>query len=140
MSDASYIAVKINQKVSDEYQSGVSISDLAKKYGVCHQMIRTRIKSHERNKGREMFRGLSFRVCNRLHEAGFTSDLAVIEKFRENKAFFYKLRNLGKKGFLELEQWVYGGVNDESLIAATIKQIRGLLNDVERLVNKREGV
>jgi hypothetical protein len=138
MSDMSYVAVKINQKVSDEWQSGISVSELAKKYGVCHQMIRTRIKSHARNTKREIFSGLSIRVCNSLQKAGFTSDIAVIEKFNENKKFFCKLRNFGKKSFLELEQWVLGDVSSEFLISSKLEEIRNLTYEVERLVKSNK--
>lgn len=138
MSDASYVAVRINQKVSDEHQSGLSIPELAKKYGVCHQMIRTRIKAHAINNGRDHFRGLSNRVINCLHEAGLTSEEAVIERFNENKQFFRKVRNFGKKSFLELEEWVLGGVSAESLINSKLKEIKVLLNEIERLVTSNE--
>lgn len=138
MSDGSYVAVRINQKVSEEHQSGLSVSELAKKYGVCQTMIRYRLKAHERNNGRTIFSGLSIRVSNRLHEAGFTSDLAVIQKFHEDRKFFCKLRNFGKKSFLELEEWVLGGVSFESLVNSKLKEIKVLLHDVERLVNSNK--
>ena len=141
MSDLSYVAVKINQKVSDERQSGISVSELAKKYGVCRQMVYTRIKSHARNTKREIFSGLSIRVCNSLRKAGFTSDLEVIEKFNENKKYFFKLRNFGKKSFLELEQWVLGGVSSESLINSKLKEIKQLVYEVQSLLNSsKEGI
>jgi hypothetical protein len=133
---AGILAMKINNKIGDEHRAGTTISQLAKKYGVSHQIIRIRVKRDEVCNLRGYWQGLSVRVCNCLDKAGFKSDKEVIERFSENPAFFLKLRNFGRDSFIELKSWVGRSDNPETRIAvrSKIKEIKSLIGEVERLL------
>jgi hypothetical protein len=145
MSCASILAVKINEKVFSEASSGMSVADLAKKYDVSTTTIRTRIQRGSAICDRTYWKGLSVRLCNCLNAAGFSSDNEVIEKFKVDKQFFLKISNLGPGTFNELSEWVYSkiGLDKTStavdiIIRAKIKEIRRLLNEVEKLNDQKE--
>ena len=136
---AGILAMKINEKVLMEATSGVSVAELAKKYGVSQTMIRIRIKNGriECNE-RPQWKGLSRRVCNCLDAAGFTSADDVIEKFSKDPASFLKIRNFGRDSFIELEAWIGRSENEPTQITvrAKLKEIKSLIIEVERLLKQ----